>query len=360
MPPTITVESFELELESPLKTAAGTIECRRGVLVRLDAEEYVGYGEATPLPGWTESYDRCEQTLRDVADAIATGTSVRNAIASIHATATPAARHGLSLARLDLRAQRCGLGLSQYLAGGGPRDAVAVNATIGDGSVASTVAAARAAVDDGYQCLKLKVGAGAVTRDIARLRAVRSAVGPAIELRADANGAWNQTQAEHVVRAIDDASVAYIEQPLAPGSLSATNDLRAIGTAIALDEECVRTPIDEILRAKAADVLVIKPMAVGGIDRAFRIARLARLVGGVTVVITTTIDGPIAHLGAIHLAGALTTDTACGLATADRFADSTPDALTVTDGRMDVPDDPGCSQTVGSETGIKNWYGIES
>ncbi|WP_330632369.1 mandelate racemase/muconate lactonizing enzyme family protein [Halocatena halophila] len=353
----ITIEPFELELQSPLKTADGTIESRRGFLVCLEAEDCVGYGEATPLPGWTESYERCERTLTAAADAL----SVDKAIESVSATATPAARHGLSLARLDRRAQRCGLGLSQYLAGGGPRDTVSVNATIGDGSVASTVAAARTAVDAGYQCLKCKVGAGGVTRDIARLRAVRSAVGPTIELRADANGAWNRTQAEHVVRAIDDANVAYVEQPLTPGSLSATNSLRSIGTtAIALDEECLRTPINDILRAKAADVLVIKPMAVGGIDRAFRIARVARLVGGVEVVVTTTIDGPIAHTGAIQLAGALKTDTACGLATADRFAGSTPEALRITDGKIAVPEGSGCGLTVAGETGIENWYGIES
>jgi steroid 5-alpha reductase family enzyme len=57
------LEPFSLELRSPLSTAAGSIGRREGFLVRVEREGFVGIGEATPLPGWTESYEECADAL---------------------------------------------------------------------------------------------------------------------------------------------------------------------------------------------------------------------------------------------------------------------------------------------------------
>ena len=57
---------FSLALSSPLSTAAGEITEREGYLVGYDHRGVTGLGEATPLPGWTESLEECERALEDL------------------------------------------------------------------------------------------------------------------------------------------------------------------------------------------------------------------------------------------------------------------------------------------------------
>jgi L-alanine-DL-glutamate epimerase-like enolase superfamily enzyme len=96
-----------------------------------------------------------------------------------------------------------------------------------------------------------------------------------------------------------------------------------------------------VLAADAADVLVLKPMALGGPDRTLDAARAARDAGA-DAVVTTTIDGVVARLGALHVAAAVPEVPACGLATGSLLAeDLAPDPAPVRDGSMAVPGGPG-------------------
>jgi L-alanine-DL-glutamate epimerase-like enolase superfamily enzyme len=96
-----------------------------------------------------------------------------------------------------------------------------------------------------------------------------------------------------------------------------------------------------VLVADAADVLVCKPMALGGPVRTLAIARRAA-DRDVEAVVTTTIDAVVARIGALHVAAALPAVGACGLATGSRLSnDLAPDPAPVEEGRMPVPAGPG-------------------
>ncbi|WP_254523579.1 mandelate racemase/muconate lactonizing enzyme family protein [Natrinema caseinilyticum] len=320
-------QPFSLDLADPLETADGTIDARHGFLVRLidqgsetadSADGFaVGYGEATPLPGWTESIEDCEQALERARDAIREGPS--EALEAVDRQV--AARHGLSLALADLQATREATPLYRYLGQGPMVGRVPVNATIGDGSPTETVDAALSAVDRGFRSCKLKVGLRTVEEDVERVRRVREAVGPGVELRVDANEAWTYEEATSALDRFSDLGVSMLEQPLPGGALEGHADLRthSSGVSIALDEGLLEHGVDAICDAGAADVVVLKPMALGGIDIARKVAAwLAEL--DVTPLVTTTIDGVVARTGAVHLAAAIPNVPACGLATGDLLA----------------------------------------
>lgn len=348
-------ERFEVALSDPLTTASTTITRREGFLVRIETEKRSGIGEATPLDGWTESMAECRAALESVTenwafDACPSGRAVDAAFRSVLDSA-PAARHGLTLACLDLRAKRARLPLYRYLGARKRVESVPVNATIGDGSVAETVTAAENAVNRGFSCLKCKVGAQPVTDDAARLRAVRSAVGPDIELRGDANGGWSREQADRAFEAFEEAGISYVEQPLAPDDIDSHAALRA-GTSVgvALDESLRETTIERVLSAGAADVLVIKPMVLGGVDRAHAAARLARAASSdIEPVVTTTIDAAYARTGAVHVGAAVSNVAACGLATGELLADDLAPCPSVAEGRIAVSQAAGTG--VGAEFG---------
>jgi len=342
---------FSLTLARPLGTATGTIHRREGDLLRLDVGEY-GVGEATPLPGWTESLPDCRTALDgvvDVGDTTLRGAvdaDPRDPLADAPAPLTdaltdaPAARHAVVSAVLDARGRRDGRPLAALLADD-PAPSVPVNATVGDGSVMETVDAAREAVDAGFDCLKVKVGAGDLDRDASRLQAVREAVGDDVALRADANAAWDRETAQEAVEAFAALGLAYLEQPLPAADLSGHAALRGRGVDVALDETLASVPVDAVLEADAADVLVLKPMALGGPARAHAAARRA-LAADVDPVVTTTIDAAPARTGAVHVASAIPDVRPCGLATAGALdADLVPDPAPVEAGTVAVPAGPG-------------------
>ncbi|NGM70903.1 o-succinylbenzoate synthase [Natronolimnobius sp. AArcel1] len=311
---------FSLALEKPLETAAGPIDAREGFLVRLvDSNGVVGYGEAAPLAGWTESLADCEAALERVQPALDKG----GPSAALEAVdKRVAARHALSLAFSDLQASRQATPLYRYLGNGPMIGRVPVNATIGDGSPADTSAAARHASDRGFSCCKLKVGLRSLEADLERIRETRAAVGEEMALRVDANEAWTYEEAERALETLDDLDVAVLEQPLPAGALEGHADLRAqhSGVDIALDEGLLEHGIDNICEVGAADAVVLKPMALGGIDVARKVAAWVTELG-ITPIITTTIDGVVARTGAVHLAAAIPNIPPCGLATADLLAE---------------------------------------
>jgi len=329
------LERFSLALSDPLSTADGTIDAREGFVVEIEYEGTRGIGEATPLSGWTESIDACERALERARHACEESWAM--ALAELEDT--PAARHGLSLALCDARSRAADVPLHRHF-GAGHTERVPVNATIGDGSVGETIEAARAAVESGFETLKIKVGAREIEQDADRLLAVRGAVGPEIELRTDANRAWNQTEAKTAIAAFADADLAYLEEPLSSPELA---DLAALESEIpvALDESLAAHSVEEITEADVADVLVLKPMVLGGPDRTLEIARAAR-EASLEIVLSTTVDGALARAGAVHVAASLPDPPAAGLATADRLAeDLIPDPTPIVDGHARVPQEPG-------------------
>lgn len=395
---------FSLSLSRPLGTAHGEIRERRGFLVAVDPEvdpvSSRGVGEATPLPGWTESAEACERTLRRAVDdperipVFTDRTEAETERATVPED-VPAARHALALARDDARARAEGVPLAKRLlvdatevggvdenagaggvdenAGAGGVDAiheaveadraalpasVPVNATIGDGSIEETVEAAERAVEAGYGCLKVKVGVRDVATDVERLRATRRAVGSDVSLRADANGAWSREAASNALDRLRDVDLEYVEQPVPAADLAGLAGLReAGGVPMAADESLVRHGLDAVLEAAAADVVVAKPMALGGPDRTVDLAVRAA-AAGVDTVVTTTVDAVVARTAAVHVAAAVhgaaavpgaTSDEqsageprACGLATGGLVQrDLAADPCPVDRGSVVVPTDPG-------------------
>ncbi len=339
-----TIRPFELQLASPLATASGTIDAREGYLFDV-TDEPGGLGEAGPLYPFTERRSDCHEALSTAAAAYER-TGWRGALEAVSETEsgqlrTPAARHAVSLAMLEWQSRQAGVPLYRHLGGTLGRARVAVNATIGDGSVDETVAAGTAAQDAGFETVKVKVGNQSVEADIERLAALRDAVGSEVELRVDANGAWLEGDARTFIEETRGLDLEYVEQPLGADDLTGHESIRDLGVDIAVDESLAISGVDAVLEADAADVFVVKPMAVGGVDVARGIVRTVR-DRGFDAVLSTTIDSVVARTAAVHAAASLPDLRPSGLGTADFLAeDLATDPVPVQDGSMTIPDVPG-------------------
>ena len=331
---------FSLALASPLSTAQGTISERKGFLVQYDHRGETGIGEATPLPGWTESLDDCRDGLEDAAAAETEGGHTA-AMLALDAAERPAARHGFATALLDADARADDVPLYRWFDDSRRCRSVPVNATVGDAGPTETADAVASAVDAGYETCKIKIGARSVTEDIDRIRAIRERVGEDPTLRADANGAWSREEAKQAFVGFESLGVSYVEQPLPADDIEGHAALRGGSVGVALDESLIEQRVDTLLDASAADVFILKPMVLGGPGNAHTLAVRAQ-EQGIDPIITTTVDAVVARLAALHVAAAVPGIDACGLATGDRLSsDLAPDPATVSDGRMSVPQSDG-------------------
>ncbi|MGZ8751341.1 MAG: enolase C-terminal domain-like protein [Acidimicrobiia bacterium] len=196
------------------------------------------------------------------------------------------------------------------------RPAVTVNGFVPDGAEIDIALGTRLA---GFRCVKMKVGRGEPADDIARVRALRDLVDPAVAIRIDANGAWDVETAASVLSSISRAGVEleFAEQPVA--TIGELAELRRIVEVSLAADECVRTLDDAraVRAAGAADVIVLKVQPAGGVRRALALADAAAL----PAVVSSMLETSIGIAAGLALAAALPgLPYACGLATLDELA----------------------------------------
>ncbi|WP_203137429.1 o-succinylbenzoate synthase [Microbacterium sp. JZ31] len=175
---------------------------------------------------------------------------------------------------------------------------------------------------DGCRTVKVKVAerGQVLADDVARVRAVREAMGPAGRIRVDANGGWNVDEAEHAAHALSEFDLEYLEQPCATAEELAELRvrLRRWDLPIAADES-VRKAQDPlaVARAGAADLIVVKAQPLGGVRRAREIVAET----GLPAVVSSALDTSIGLSQGAALAAALPSlEFDCGLGTAALLA----------------------------------------
>jgi len=346
------LQPFRLRLRRPLLTALGPLAFREGVLLSLfNTDGCSGYGEATPLQAFgTESLDAARRSLEVCASSLeGAGLGEPEELLGWidrRCQPTSTARAAIDCALHDLVARDARRSMASWLAakeGRSARPAVTVSALLASGSPRDLALEAQHAVEAGFRTLKLKVGTETESGDLARVAAVRNAVGPAPRIRADANGAWSVDEARARLEALASLDLEFVEQPVAAGDVAGLARVRRDASVpVAADESaCSEAELRGVLDAEAADVVILKPSAVGGISRARAAAELAR-AAGVEVVPTSFLDGAVAVLSALHLASSLPGHLpACGLATSALLENDLAPPPLPERGRLRVPTEPG-------------------
>jgi L-Ala-D/L-Glu epimerase len=260
---------------------------------------------------------------------------------SVHAVT----RHAWSQAVLTLRALARGVPLADELGPGTSSHAgaeVPVNAVLPTASTEDTVKAAEEAVRQGYTCLKMKVGPA--HKEVLRVAAVRLAVGPIVRLRVDANGTWSESLAPQILKGLAPLDIEYVEDPLPPALVRELQRLRRSSPVPLAADETAHHPAQALalVEKNAVDVLVIKPMVLGGPDRAASLVQTAEQAG-VRVVVTDSAESSVGRFGALHVAALLRHPRPhCGLGSGQWLErDVLPHPVLPHRGKLHIPDRPG-------------------
>ncbi|GAB5536589.1 MAG: o-succinylbenzoate synthase [Rubricoccaceae bacterium] len=333
---------YALPLTEAVTWGGEAVRQREGWLLRLDSEEGLsGWGDAAPLPGFSSETPAETRRALEVLGAALSGQDIDPAQVLLPFGAIahgldamghpPSARFAFDLALADLAAQVSGRTLPQILHPD-PEVSLPLNGLL-MGEADRVLADAERLADAGYTALKLKVGRGDLESEAYLVQALRQRVGAGIELRLDANRAWSMEQAAAFAEAIDGASIAYIEEPLADAS-----ELPVLwhdtGMPVAVDES-VQENGEEAIRGWAA-AAVLKPTLLGGLAKTLRMALHARSVG-VRPVLSAAFESSVGLRGVAALAAATGAEPA-GLDTARWLAaDVLATPLPFDRPRVDIP-----------------------
>lgn len=339
---------YALPFREPYVTARGTLRRREMVLLRLrDEDGAIGLGEAVPL------------SLRG-------GATLAQVVRELEEWAEQEEAEGLSApalcavrtAKADLLGRRAG-------SGGEPEDeAVPCNATLVAGEPRAVAADAERWAADGFTTFKLKLGAESVkdpaigglsqTRasDIEQVRAVREALGPAVRIRVDANGAWDLETAKRTLAELEPFGIELAEQPVA--TLEEMAELaESTSIPLAADESVAR--LEEAERAAAlgaCEFTGIKLSKVGGPEAALAIADV------LPAFLTSALDGPVGIAAGAQTARSLAEtghperlELAHGLATQRLFGETIASVeCELRDGTLHLPPGPGLGVEIDEET----------
>ena len=148
--------------------------------------------------------------------------------------------------------------------------------------------------------------------DVARVEAVRDALGSGGAIRVDANGAWDVSQARRALRELGAFGLEYAEQPCA--TLAEMAELRrAVDVPLAADESIRRAEDPLTVRATGScDIVVLKAQPLGGVRAALAVAEAC----GLPVVVSSAVETSVGLAAGVAFAAALPElRYACGLAT---------------------------------------------
>jgi L-Ala-D/L-Glu epimerase len=300
---------LRVPLKTPFKTALRTVEQVEDIVVSVHTDTgHVGYGEAPATAVITgDTHGSIVEAIKKYIAPRLLGKEVANLNRNTHLIQSAleknsSAKAAVEIAIYDLFGQLYGAPLYKLLGGGDP--VVTTDITISVDYIDKMVADSIAAVDRGFESLKIKVGKD-IGVDLERVKAIYAAVEDRALLRLDANQGWTAKQAVFALRTLEDAGVRLelVEQPVKAQDLEGLKFVtERVHTPIMADESVFGpTQVIELIRMRAADIINIKLMKTGGLSHAIYIADIAGL-HGVECMIGCMLETSISVAAAVHLA----------------------------------------------------------
>lgn len=300
---------ISVPLRVPFKTALRSVNSVEDVIVEIHTDTgHTGYGEAPPTGAITG--DTTGAIIGAIQDHIAKSImgmdieyfedvlqTVQKCIVK-----NSSAKAAVDMALWDLYGQLNKVPVYKML--GGARKGIVTDITISVNDPEVMVKDALDAIARGYDCLKMKVGVSPEL-DIARLAAVREAVGDDICIRIDANTAWEPKEAVRILNGMQERGlkIELVEQPVKAHDLEGLKYVTDHSYVPVLADESVFSPEDavKIMQMRAADLINIKLMKCGGLTNAVKIASAAEIYG-VECMLGCMLEAKISVNAAVELA----------------------------------------------------------
>jgi L-alanine-DL-glutamate epimerase-like enolase superfamily enzyme len=276
----VEIYPFLIEQKLTIRISLGEIPGAENVLVRLRTDDgVVGWGESSPYAPVTGDSQLSNVVNGKKLSKLLVGRNpfdVASIVENLNAATTgePGIKAAFEMAVWDLCGKISGQPVRNLL--GNFRDSFETDETIFIASPEEMRRLVQDKVRRGIRTIKIKVGES-VGDDIERVRLIREAAGPAIDLRIDANQGWSPAETVKALREMESSRIQACEQPVHRSDWDGLCHVRRHSSVPIMADESVHSPSDaiELIRRDAADLINIKLMKSGGILQAVRIAQIA-------------------------------------------------------------------------------------
>ncbi len=344
---------LSVTLKEPFTTSLGTDTAAQNVLVKIVTEEGItGFGECSPyMPINGESQDTCFIVGQYFATALKgkDPLQLKQCIDLMDRIiyANSSIKSAFDMALYDIAAQHAGVPLYQFL--GGNRDKqITTDYTVSVGEPAKMVAEAIRIKEQGFPAIKVKLGKNG-KEDVARIKAIREAIGPEIPIRIDANQGWKVKEAIETLNALAIYDIQYCEEPIARWKFMQLKKVRKHSPIPIMADECCGDDHDaeRLIALGACDMFNIKLGKSGGIYKAIKIARMAE-EAGIVVQVGAMLESRLGMTGFAHFALSNSAIHHFDFDTALMFSSDpvTGGIQYKTGGVVEVPEVPGLGATI--------------
>lgn len=260
---------------------------------------------------------------------------------------TVCAMSGIDMALWDIFAKSLSVPIYKLL-GGGYRVKIPAYASGGHQKKERAGEEALSYIRQGFKAMKMRVGGmeapAVVEGSIARIKAVREAIGPDIPLMLDAHGSLNESQAIRLAQEALEYNIAWFEEPVSSDNWDGMARVRQ-ATAIPIatgENDFTQFDFRDIIAKRAADILQPDLAVVGGFTAARRVAALTQAAD--LQCVPHVWGSAILFAASLHLAAAIPN---CSIfefrqGTCALFTDLLSEPFTIdADGCVAVPEGPG-------------------
>jgi o-succinylbenzoate synthase len=300
---------LKVPLKTPFKTALRTVDCIEDAVITIETDTgHVGYGSAPATAVITgETHGSIIEAIRTAIMPRIMGHDVGNLNQIVDLIQksiykNTSAKAAVEIALYDLFAQLLDRPLYRVLGGGEPL--LSTDITISVDHIQKMVDDSLAAVNLGFETLKIKVGKD-INLDLERIKAVYAAVNDKAVLRLDANQGWTPKQTVSALRDLEASGIRleFIEQPVKGDDIEGMKYVtERVATPVMADESTFGPKeVIDLIKLRAADIINIKLMKTGGISNAIKIADTAALYD-MECMIGCMLESAISVTAAAHVA----------------------------------------------------------
>jgi len=264
------VVSFEKKIfkfKKPSGTSRGVLLEKKSWFIRLELNGVVGVGECSVIPGLSPDYEddkQYEAVLKKVSQQIELLINNLQLLKDY-----PSILFGMESAILDLMNGGKQVYFDNEFSKGNLK--VPINGLIWMGDFEEMNNQIQQKIQEGYTCIKMKVGAIDFDQEVKLLESIRNKYSSKeLILRVDANGAFNASNVERNLQILNELDIHSIEQPIMPKQIDLMADLcKKNIIPIALDEELIGVNVlsekKTLLEKINPQYIILKPSLHGGV-----------------------------------------------------------------------------------------------
>jgi o-succinylbenzoate synthase len=322
------------------RTSRGLMKDKTSWFIKVwDSSEpkMFGIGEAGPLPGLSMDFtpdfeDKLIAVIKKFNDASIKGTSMEN-IASIVPLEMPSVIFAFETALLDLQNEgKRIIYRNDFLTG---RE-IPINGLVWMGDMDFIMTQINQKIDQGFSCIKLKVGGLDFDRECDTLHYIRKRYfRDNVTIRLDANGGFKIDTVLYKLEELTKYSVHSIEQPLKPGMAETESLCKRSPIPIALDEELIgkitRSDKEQLLQKLKPQFIVLKPTLHGGLQSCTEWISIAQS-NGIGYWLTSALESSIGLNAICQFTANYETPIPQGLGTGTIYQNNFDSPLTVRSG----------------------------